>query len=233
MNNPFTGLPINSAKLLDEILTKPAKQHKPLTQKQVRAKVKDLTKQIDRVRHQIERLEQSAPYSPALQRAKQFMAMNKITKISQTRYIKTAQQYQEYKRFLNKFERYDTRTLKGAREAEKKKLESLEDIMKANGWDPNKYDVNQLYDRLNKIDIYQVMTDFAITSDKIVASITHIMNTKQGKKVSAQQLLQDVFGSMPAADRYGRDVTKQQLTGYNKGTKPYKTGYNKKRKKGR
>lgn len=208
-------------------LTTPVKNISAAANKQnnakVRQAVKGLSKQIDRVRKQISRLESDAPYSPALQRANQFMKMNNISKISQTSYIKTPQQLADYKRFLNKFESYDTHTVKGAKKAEKKKLEKLEDIMKENGWDPNDYDVNEFYDRLNKIDMYNIMSDFAIKSDKIIAEVTHIMNTKQGKRVTAQRLLKEIFGNIPAADKSGKKLTKARISGYNKNTKQHQT----------
>lgn len=227
MKNPHNS-PLAQAKRTSKALTTP-KKSTPANVKQVRAKVQSINKQIDRVRKQIERLEAKAPNSPALARAKQFMAMNGITKISQTRYIKTTQQYQDYKRFLDKFEKYGTHTIKGAKEAEQRRLDSLTDIMRANGWDPNKYNVQDLYDRLDKINIYSIMSDYAISSDKIIASVTHIMNTKQGRRVTAQQLLQEVFGNMPAADRHGRKATQARLSSYNKGTK----AYSEKKRKGR
>lgn len=227
MKNPHNS-PLAQAKRTSKALTTP-KKSTPANVKQVRAKVQSITKQIDRVRKQIERLEAKAPNSPALARAKQFMAMNGIEKISQTRYIKTTQQYQDYKRFLDKFEKYGTHTVKGAIKAEEKRIQSLTDIMRANGWDPNKYSVQDLYDRLNKIDIYSIMSEYGVHSDRVIASTTIIMNTNDGRKVTAQQILKETFGTMPAADRYGKKVTKSRLSSYNKGTK----AYSEKKRKGR
>lgn len=215
MKNPTQGKRLTSPKS-----NRPASVQKQNNVK-VRQAVKGLTKQIDRVRKQIQRLERDAPYSPALQRAKQFMQMNNITSISQTRYIQNAQQYAEYKRFLNKFEKYDTHTVTGAKEAQAKQLDSLKEIMRQNGWDPNQYSVEDFYNQLNKLDLYRIMTDFAITSDKVISEVTHMMNTANGKRVTAQQLLYQIFGTRVSNDARGKAVTNTRLSGYNKTTKAY------------
>lgn len=199
MKNPTAGAPIITQGDLDK--------------KRARAAIAKMSKQIDRVRNAVKRLESKAPYSPALQRAKQFMASHNITSLGQTKWIKTASQLREYKQFLKVFEKYSTSTVRGAKAALSEQMNSLEGIMKVNGWDPSEYSVNDLYNELNKIDLYQIMNDYHISSGEIVGGATVIMNTKRGKKVTAYNLLNQIFGT-PVAKA-------QALTKYSKGTKAH------------
>lgn len=191
------------------------KQLNPATSsnKPVKSELAKIAKQIDRVRKQVSRLKEAAPYSPALARVRQFEIQHGITSIGQTSWIQTPAQLREYKAFLKTFEKYETRTVRGAKKAREKQMNSLRDIMIQNGWDPDQYSVEDFYTQLNKVDLYGLMNDYGVTSDAVISAATTLMNTRKGRSVTANRLLTEIFGS-PV-------TTSQEASAYNKGTKAY------------
>lgn len=185
----------------------------PGLQQVTKADIDKLRKKIDRTRHQVKALREKAPNSPALKRAEQFLSANNMTSFSQTSKIKTKMQYDSLRRFLDKFEKYETRTVRGARKAEANQTRALADILGRSGVDTSKYSVKDFYERLNNIDIYGMMYDYGMTSGQVMNEAAILMS--QNKRVTAQKIINNVFGQTTSYEsrRAGR---------YNKNTKAYK-----------
>lgn len=186
----------------------------PATEKaKIRSSIQKMSKLIDRSRKSFSRVKAKMPDAPAVLRAEQFMRQHGMTSLAQTKWIKTASQLKEYEQFLKQYDKYKTRTVPGAKAAQRKQLNNLEDIMLSYGWSPDVYSVEDFYKQLNKLDLYRIMSDFHVSSDEVVSEATIIMNTSKGKQVDAYTLLTKIFGA-PVA-------TKQKAAQYKKGTKAH------------
>ena len=177
----------------------------------VRAALRDpeTVKLIDRARKSVKSLTDSRrgktyENSPAIQAVTEFLLTHSYTNkngervtmksISNTKYIQTKTQLNEYLRFLNKFLGMETRTRKGAERAERKQKEGINKVLRDLGFKQlNDKQMKRFFDNFNKLDILNLMNELGVGSETIINAVA--ITTEKSRRFSINSVLKTIYGA--------------------------------------